>query len=162
MTHKHHIIPKYMGGSDDTSNLIELTVEQHAEEHRILFEKYGLWQDEIAWKGLLGLISKEEIVRRVQSEAAKERLEKQGNPFSGIRTDFNFAENEQHRKYVSELSKTPEAIFKRKKTYVQIQHQKGEKNSQYGTMWITDGELNRKVKKTDDIPFGWRKGRVIR
>ena len=38
--HKHHIIPKHMGGTDDPSNLIELTVEEHAEAHKILFEKY--------------------------------------------------------------------------------------------------------------------------
>ena len=36
--HKHHIIPKHMGGTDDPSNLIELTIEEHAEAHRKLFE----------------------------------------------------------------------------------------------------------------------------
>jgi len=33
MKHKHHIVPKHMGGSDDPSNLIELTIEEHAEAH---------------------------------------------------------------------------------------------------------------------------------
>jgi len=50
-----------MGGSDDPSNLIELTIEEHAEAHRLLFEKYGHWQDEVAWKGLSGQISGAEI-----------------------------------------------------------------------------------------------------
>jgi len=36
----------------------------------------------------------------------------------------------------------------------------GEKNSQYGTMWITNGEFNRKIKKDDIIPLGWAMGRV--
>lgn len=58
--HKHHIIPRHMGGTDDPSNLIELTVEEHAEAHRKLFEQYGRWQDKIAWKALSGQISKEE------------------------------------------------------------------------------------------------------
>jgi len=31
MKHKHHIIPKHMGGSDDPENLIELTIEEHVE-----------------------------------------------------------------------------------------------------------------------------------
>jgi predicted molibdopterin-dependent oxidoreductase YjgC len=31
MKHKHHIIPKHMGGTDDESNIIELTIEEHAE-----------------------------------------------------------------------------------------------------------------------------------
>lgn len=36
----------------------------------------------------------------------------------------------------------------------------GDKNSQFGTMWITDGQNNKKVKKDIDIiPEGWYKGR---
>jgi len=35
----------------------------------------------------------------------------------------------------------------------------GDKNSQYGTMWITNGIENRKIKKEDVIPAGWYKGR---
>ena len=27
MKHKHHIVPKHMGGSDNPENLIELTIE---------------------------------------------------------------------------------------------------------------------------------------
>ena len=37
----------------------------------------------------------------------------------------------------------------------------GEKNSQYGSMWITNEIENVKIKKTDAIPKGWRKGRVM-
>ena len=44
-THTHHIIPKHMGGTDDPSNLIELTVRQHALAHKKLYEKHGKWQD---------------------------------------------------------------------------------------------------------------------
>ena len=29
--HKHHIIPKHIGGTDDPSNLVDLTIEEHAE-----------------------------------------------------------------------------------------------------------------------------------
>ena len=35
-----------------------------------------------------------------------------------------------------------------------------EKNSQYGTMWITDGFENKKIKKGQDLPFGFSKGRI--
>lgn len=38
----------------------------------------------------------------------------------------------------------------------------GKDNSQYGTMWITDGINNKKIKKdVDFIPDGWYKGRKI-
>lgn len=53
-------------------------------------------------------------------------------------------------------------IEKMKKTLKQINHQQGDKNSQYGTCWITNGETNKKVKK-EELNFyvseGWHKGR---
>jgi hypothetical protein len=71
--HKHHIIPKHMGGTDDPSNLVQLTVEEHAEAHRKLFEEHGLWQDEIAWKGLSGMIDHAEVISQVISKSNKGR-----------------------------------------------------------------------------------------
>lgn len=59
--HKHHIIPKHAGGTDDSSNIVYITVEEHAEAHRILFEQYGRTEDYLAWKGLSG--RKEEFIR---------------------------------------------------------------------------------------------------
>ena len=36
----------------------------------------------------------------------------------------------------------------------------GQRNSQFGTMWITNGQENKKIKKdVDIIPEGWYKGR---
>jgi hypothetical protein len=54
-----------MGGTDDPSNLVELTVTEHAEAHRVLFETYGKKEDELAWKGLAGLIGKEELMHNL-------------------------------------------------------------------------------------------------
>jgi hypothetical protein len=36
----------------------------------------------------------------------------------------------------------------------------GNKNSQFGTMWITNEISNAKISKDNMIPTGWRKGRV--
>ena len=47
-----------------------------------------------------------------------------------------------------------------KKTYEITGHAKGEKNSQYGTMWINNGLINKKMKKEGDIPPGWAAGRL--
>lgn len=36
----------------------------------------------------------------------------------------------------------------------------GERNSQYGSFWVTDGSSNRKLKSGDSIPENWYRGRV--
>ena len=40
MKHIHHIIPKHMGGSNDPSNLIKLTVKLSSNAGKISMEKY--------------------------------------------------------------------------------------------------------------------------
>lgn len=35
----------------------------------------------------------------------------------------------------------------------------GSTNSQYGTIWITNGVDEKKIKSTDAIPDGWSRGR---
>ena len=79
MLHKHHIIPRYMGGTDEPSNLVELTVEQHAEAHRLLYEQHGNWQDYVAWQGLAKLdknfdAAKEAILAGSRKGSAKANL----------------------------------------------------------------------------------------
>lgn len=51
---------------------------------------------------------------------------------------------------------------KRKIGLANSKRQSGSGNSQYGTMWITDGETNKKVDKSLPLPEGWRKGRVVK
>lgn len=61
--HKHHIIPKHMGGSNDPSNIVELSIKEHAEAHKKLWIKYGKIEDKIAYECLLGrkLLEEERI-----------------------------------------------------------------------------------------------------
>lgn len=73
LKHIHHIVPKYMGGTDDPSNLVELTVEEHAEAHRKLYEEHGNWQDRIAWLSLSGQIGKEEAIQEARGAANRGR-----------------------------------------------------------------------------------------
>ncbi len=78
-THKHHIIPKHAGGTNDPSNLIELTIEEHAEAHRILYETYGRTQDKVAWLGLAKLVSGADLIYMLNSE----RMQGSKNPMWG-------------------------------------------------------------------------------
>lgn len=65
-----------MGGTDDPSNLVELTPEEHAEAHRKLYEEHGQWQDYVAWQGLAKLATKEEHVHMLLFEAGKKGASK--------------------------------------------------------------------------------------
>ena len=62
-----------MGGTDDPSNLIKLTVEDHAAAHKKLYEEHGNKKDELAYKGLLGMIGKEEIIKELILEGLRKR-----------------------------------------------------------------------------------------
>ena len=61
--HEHHYVPKHAGGSNHSSNLIRVTIQEHALFH---YERWVLCGDEadrLAWKSLSGLMSKEEILK---------------------------------------------------------------------------------------------------
>ena len=40
--HVHHMIPRFLGGTDDPSNLVTLTVKEHRKAHWVAFH---LWED---------------------------------------------------------------------------------------------------------------------
>ena len=64
LKHRHHIVPKHAGGSDDPSNLVEVTVEEHANLHLALYLEHGRWQDWIAFNMLSGVSDDSEWARR--------------------------------------------------------------------------------------------------
>ena len=76
--HKHHIVPRYEGGSDFAENIVELTVTQHAMWHFAEWQRKGLWQDKIAWQGLAGIIGKEEAISLAIKESHKNRSPRVG------------------------------------------------------------------------------------
>ena len=86
--HTHHIIPKHAGGTNHPDNLVQLTVAEHAEAHRKLYEEHRRWQDKLAWHVLLGIIGKEEILLEKSSIGG---LSNKGLPKSA-----------KHRKAISE------------------------------------------------------------
>lgn len=60
---------------------------------------------------------------------------------------------------MNKRSRSPEAILKKKATMAG--KRKGSENSQFNTMWITNDIDNKKIKKDQPIPLGWRKGRRL-
>jgi hypothetical protein len=181
-THKHHIIPRYMGGTDVAENLIEITVTQHAMYHFCNYQLWGNEEDKIAWKTLSGQMTLSEA----QYEAIKLGAKKTGQVMKNKMKDNEtkeewsnmikgFWEREEYRekqiprlleiqKTASILGNSGDGLKKKKETYRQIGHQQGSNNSQYGSMWITNGtkEGTYKINKNDPIPQGFRKGRVCK
>lgn len=71
MNHWHHIIPLHAGGTDDPSNLEIITIEVHAERHRILYEQHGRYQDKDAWQALSGIIKRQDIILESQRRGGR-------------------------------------------------------------------------------------------
>jgi hypothetical protein len=115
-----------MGGTNDSSNLIELTVEEHAEAHRKLYEEHGKWQDFMAWKALSGQIDTNDFrvlatklaltgVEKTQEHKDKISKTKKGKKLSEI-TKQRMSITRKGRKITWELkATTPEANEKRSK-----------------------------------------------
>jgi hypothetical protein len=74
-----------------------------------------------------------------------------------LRHKFTKKENQ----LLSMKAQSTSAKQKRNLTFREIKHQQGENNSQFGKIWITNGNESKIVEKTLPIPYGWRKGRVI-
>jgi hypothetical protein len=91
----------------------------------------------------------------------------------------NCSQIESARKKISEHMKTRhkngEAILSESFTFSGRRHSKetkqkiaeknsasqsGVKNSQYGTIWITNGSYSKKIKSIEHIPDGWYRGRM--
>jgi predicted DNA binding protein len=92
-TERHHIIPRCMNGSDDKSNLVDLTAKEHFIVHKLLVEIYpdvnALWNAYYMMMTVKGKgqernyhITAEEFnrVRIKRSKILSERVSGDGNP----------------------------------------------------------------------------------
>jgi hypothetical protein len=110
--HRHHIIPKHMGGDDSDSNLVYLTPEEHAQAHLELYELHGKYEDAQAFNNLSSQWlngrsisgykqSKEHIKKRINSidyKLVSEKLKGRVSPTKGMK----FGEySEERRKNIS-------------------------------------------------------------
>jgi hypothetical protein len=116
-----------MGGSNSSENLIELTVEEHAEAHRILFEKHGHWQDFMAWKALSGQITKDDLRKELcrlanqgkklsEEHKQKIKLKQSGRKFS-----------EEHKNNISKSLKGRKITWDLKANTTELKKRKSEK-----------------------------------
>ena len=90
MKHQHHIKPKHRGGTNEKSNLVELSITQHAMWHFAEWQFHGLIEDYLAWRGLAGVAIKEEIVVELM------RLGREKGRKSALKTTLEMIEEGRH------------------------------------------------------------------
>jgi len=126
--HKHHIIPKHMGGTDEKSNIVLVSMEEHANLHKQLWEDLGHWEDEIAWKALSGQITHAEAtlvaIKKAQTgrKHTKEHIEKVRQKLIGRK------HSEETKQKISKSNKGKHSITDERKKIIGLQH-KGKKLS---------------------------------
>ena len=136
-----------MGGTDDESNLIELTIEEHAEAHRKLYEQHGHWQDYLAWKGLAGLMTSDEcaFVSMMEGSIRGSAIANGG---------FNYTNGTDIKKFMP--WEVPDGWVK----YTKIIRHPGTGTGTKGRKWYHNPETNERLALLPDeeIPEGWLKG----
>ena len=187
MKHKHHIIPKHMGGSDDPSNIIELTREEHALVHKELYEKCGKLEDLGAYYLLSG--QTDEAMRICSSLGGKvqgkrnaesghiQKIQKSSDVVSNgrkggyatIKTGKGSFANPEERKKVAVLGGKVQGKRNAESGHckkITIDYWEKVKNGQLKRsvkMWIYNPETNHSmlIEKDSKFPEGYIKGRKI-
>lgn len=158
-TETHHIIPKCLGGSNDDSNLVELTAREHLICHRLLVKMYpnniSIHRAYNAMGTRCGFSSKlfEESRKFISShqtgtKLSKEIREKMSKTRKGVpKTEETKAK----------MSKPKTEETKRKMSLAQKGNTKGCKNK--GTFfWINNGIVGKRISSNEEVPIGWERG----
>ena len=122
-----------MGGDNSKENLIELSIEEHALEHKKLWEEHGRQEDYLAWQGLSGLITKEELVRELLKMAGRK-----GAAISNKKQWGSFKKTHKRTGYLMEI----DGRKIRTKRY-------------WFNNGITEGQFS-----LEEYPGGWSRGRL--
>ncbi|MDA8915473.1 HNH endonuclease [bacterium] len=143
--HKHHIVPKHMGGTDDKSNLQKLTIKQHADAHKKLYEQHGHWQDKVAYETLSGQHDRKESIREVRIASNKNRW---NDPIWAAKTKKKMREAALKRikKYGAPISKN--FTFKGGKHSEEYKKKRSENKKEY---WSNDENRQRISKQMKEI-----------
>jgi hypothetical protein len=165
-----------MGGTDEPSNLIELSREEHAIAHLILYEKYGKKQDLGAYYLLNGQTDEAQKIacsiggniqgKRNAESGHMSKIQKQGASLGGKKS-AEVCRERQKNAFFDPILRTEIAKLGG--------HVQGKKNAESGHLkriaqlsskrnkgmiWITDGNSNKMINNGENIDDGWRKGKT--
>jgi hypothetical protein len=176
MKHIHHIIPKHMGGTDDPSNLVELTREEHAMAHMKLYEQYGKKEDLGAYYLLTGqtdeaakissslggtvqgkINAENGHMRRIQKLANLSEAGKKGGAATMLSGKGAFGDP------IQRLESCKKGGYAQGKINAQTGHLKrisALSKRSTGKIWLTNGITNIMINPGEIIPEGFRKGKT--
>jgi hypothetical protein len=181
--HFHHIIPRHLGGSDDPSNLVRLTVEEHAEAHRKLYEEHRLEEDRLAWLGLSGILSKQEHVKELTRLAGNKTVQLQvgiHNPdlihlkqLGGRISIKKLHDWGRKSRWMNNGSKDTRVFGSETQTYLDngwsfgrlFSPNKGKKNLTNKLFWVNKGGKNKRIPEDqvkEYISDGWSSGMFMK
>jgi len=100
MKHRHRVTPGHVGGKYENGNVIEVTVTQHAMWHFANWQLWGRKEDWLAWRGLMGGITVDEIAAERMKLGAhkggKAMGEALGRKYGPLTSPKNFQESQNH------------------------------------------------------------------
>lgn len=100
--HTHHIIPRHAGGTDEPENLVELTVEEHANAHLKLYEETNNPNDWCAYRLLSGMGERQFEIASLGGKIVGKRNAESGHmsaisKLSGV--NFKHVDNEKFKNW---------------------------------------------------------------
>lgn len=153
-------------------HVFETEVEMNAKEAELVTEEFCLREDTYnlcpGGKGGWGYVNKNVVTKEMRKKSAK---------ITHSKRNISWSLSEEGRKKISENNKKrkgrklPRGFFTGKSHSIETKEkisaslkgkQSGPNNSQFGTIWITNGHINKKVLKNIDILDGWYKGRTLK
>ena len=165
--HKHHIIPRSSGGSDDKSNIVTLEYKHHVLAHYILYKANPTNANWIAYRLMSGIDeNKKKVVEQLKLKAiSKRKLGKIGSPESVKKA---------HKKRAVTVSKMTKEERSKKFGNHKENHpmwgvdRKGKKAANYGKskgeymIWTPNGEMLHFKSLRKLMDYGFDEGTIKR
>lgn len=198
---KHHIIPKSLGGTNDYTNLINLTAREHYIAHLLLWKKYKQMNNKNSEiKMLCALIRlstgnsefknncKIKFESRLYEQIKAQFSQAQKNRLSGTKKFHNkegkiinvsFEESQEldmnvwfpgtglkpigllNHRYIRNVNTNEVKLIKNNKQTPIGWIDGGYVNKPNNTCWINNGIVNKKIKRDEPIPSGFKYGIIL-
>jgi hypothetical protein len=129
----HHIIPVHAGGRHIPNNLVEVGRTCHAMFHFCNWHRTGDKKDYVAWKGLAGQISKQEMIKTLSSEGGRKSFKEKSGMY-GLSEEAKFLASSSGGKKAGDYMRN--------------------------STWINNGVINKRVLVDSEVPKGFVKGKV--